>query len=554
MRLPLGGCAAVLAGVTVAACAARGGGPAPAPMRAPPPAAAAPGASAAAPAPPARTRPVRGIVVDGATGRPLAGLIVAATGERAQTDAHGSFTLAAQPDVYDLVVADRDHRSVSIYRRLGQRQPRLVHGPAARYSIHDLREPTPRAQVRGALAVEAGGPADGAAGHVAFLAEAAGAEVAIDGGMKRFGPLGVDWTGMGPISGDLLALLAREDGAARARGASADEAGESAAHVRGWAARRPLTVEPDSVVVADLALAPLATRAVAGTLAPPPGWRAITLQETYRFAGGGELPLRRLDRAGLRAFRDEVPDPGALGGVLCVTASADDDGTATTTACGPALDGPRALALQPPPRLAEPAPHARFEAGTRFAWSRFAGGVHVLRLEVTVPKAAAPNVTLYTAETSATWPSVDLAAIDVSFPAACTVYTVTAGGLGPYASIDEAVGAGGLGARAPLEARVGWSPPREVQVPRWPTPAPGSEEARFCHYPRGQGIMCGPQEFYVLSAINNKLRHFPAFAAAIGIYCVPDCATARAFWSAYRTYRTDHPGFDAHEPLDMEDC
>ena len=58
----------------------------------------------------------------------------------------------------------------------------------------------------------------------------------------------------------------------------------------------------------------------------------------------------------------------------------------------------------------------------------------------------------------------------------------------------------------------------------------------------------------MLSAINNKLRAFPDFTRAIGIYCVRDCETARRFMKAYSEYSAAHPGFDEHQPLDMEEC
>jgi hypothetical protein len=54
----------------------------------------------------------------------------------------------------------------------------------------------------------------------------------------------------------------------------------------------------------------------------------------------------------------------------------------------------------------------------------------------------------------------------------------------------------------------------------------------------------------MLAAINNKLRHFPQFASAVGIHCVRDCDGARAFVAAYSRYRSANPGFDAHEPIE----
>jgi hypothetical protein len=52
------------------------------------------------------------------------------------------------------------------------------------------------------------------------------------------------------------------------------------------------------------------------------------------------------------------------------------------------------------------------------------------------------------------------------------------------------------------------------------------------------------------SAINNKLRHFPQFANAVGIHCVRDCEGARAFNRAYAEYERAHPEFDLNEPME----
>jgi hypothetical protein len=71
-----------------------------------------------------------------------------------------------------------------------------------------------------------------------------------------------------------------------------------------------------------------------------------------------------------------------------------------------------------------------------------------------------------------------------------------------------------------------------------------------CSFPYGSAIVCGvnTSEVYMLAPINQKLRFYPRFAAAAGLDCVTDCATARAFMAAYRKYSAEHPGFDINEP------
>jgi hypothetical protein len=59
-------------------------------------------------------------------------------------------------------------------------------------------------------------------------------------------------------------------------------------------------------------------------------------------------------------------------------------------------------------------------------------------------------------------------------------------------------------------------------------------------------------EWYSLSAINNKLRHFPSMAAEIGMQpTVSDCAGARQFVRRYDAYWNVHPHFDAREPIEL---
>ena len=221
--------------------------------------------------------------------------------------------------------------------------------------------------------------------------------------------------------------------------------------------------------------------------------------------------------------------PAALGASLCVTAIGDGPGTTGATRCRASADGTFALTLDRPPTLTAPAQGAAFERDTAFSWSRFAGGIQVLQLAGAGPEADRPDVTIYTPDTTVSWQA--LAGTGVALPRGCSIYEVTAGGRGPYASMDEAFARDGVGALIPSEARWSQSQPITVTVPRWPRPEPGSFEAKLCHYPYAQGIVCTPPttaddgEYYILSAINNRLRNFPEFTKSIGIYCVHDCDT-----------------------------
>jgi hypothetical protein len=78
-------------------------------------------------------------------------------------------------------------------------------------------------------------------------------------------------------------------------------------------------------------------------------------------------------------------------------------------------------------------------------------------------------------------------------------------------------------------------------------------------------IFCGPMvaaddadsprdEFYVVPAIQKKLRDYPAFAdyaVEAGITSIASCDEGRAFMSVYASYKGLHPTFDANQPIDL---
>jgi hypothetical protein len=367
-------------------------------------------------------------------------------------------------------------------------------------------------------------------------------------------PVVLHWIQPTTLDGEVLAVALDDAGSP-----SVETSPTSAAVLSGWATRRRLTVTPSMAATIDLALAPLPRRRIRGALVAPDGFHVSALIESFRLAiAGADLPIRRDERDGLRGIDDELPDASGLGASLCVTALAEGEGTTGAIRCRAGADATFGLALDRPPRLTAPAHGTAFERDTVFSWSRFPGGVQVLQLAGPGPAAEHPDITVYTPDASVSWQA--LAGTGVAFPGGCSIYQVTAGGRGPYASMDEAVAPGGIGAWIPAEARWSQSPPITVTVPRWPRPEPGSFEAKLCHYPRGRLVVCTPPtnadngEYYVLSAINNKLRSFPEFTKSIGLYCVHDCETARQFMKAFRDYSAKHPGFDAKQPLDMEAC
>jgi len=473
--------------------------------------------------------------------------------QRTTTQVDGSFAFENVPGIYDLAVLDAKRDVVTIYRGLTRRDPLLVHGGAPE-TLDEYRA-AHSAKLFGSFTV-GGGPLASAAATLGFFSPAltaVGEPCAATASGAPCDPLALYWNGPATLEGEAVAIAVED------RGPRAADSSRSSQALSGWAGRGPFTVAPSQAPTVGLALARMPARRVRGDFRAPAGHEVSTLIEFYRLPLlGGEIPLRRFDREGLRGLDDELPDLGGVGASLCVTALSDGDGTASATRCGVGAD-PITLTLEAPPRLMAPANQAAFEPDTAITWSRFSGGVQVLELLGAGPAADRPDVTVYTMETTASWQR-ELAEARVAFPKGCSIYQMTAGEYGPFRSMDDAFGPAGLGTFVPAEMRWSRSPPIAVTVPRWPRAKPGTFEAKLCHYPYAQGIVCdgvshdGYPETYVLSAINNKLRAFPEFTTAIGIYCVRDCGTARRFMKAYGEYRAAHPGFDDRQPLDMESC
>ena len=513
----------------------------------------APRSGASAGAPRLVAGPVRGRVVDRQMRHALPGRTVLVGDQRATTQVDGSFAFDDVPGTYDLAVLDAKRDVVTIYRGLSRRDPLLVHGGAPE-TLDEYRA-AHSAKLFGSFTV-GGQPLASVAATLGFFSPALaaiGQPCAAAASGAPCDPLALFWNGPATLEGEAVAI-AFED-----RGPRAADPSRSSQALSGWAGRGPLTVAPSQAPTVGLALAPMPARYVHGDFRAPAGRQVSTLIESYRLPlPGGELPLRRFDRDGLRGLDDELPDLRAVGASLCVTALSDGDGTASATRCGVGAD-PITLTLEAPPRLTVPANQAAFEPDTAIAWNPFAGGVQVLELLGGGPAADRPDVTVYTMETTVSWRR-DLAGARVAFPKGCSSYQVTAGGYGPFRSMDDAFGPAGLGAFVPAETRWSQSPPITITVPRWPRAEPGTFAAKLCHFPYAQGIVCdgtsqdGYPETYVLSAINHKLRAFPEFTKAIDIYCVRDCETARRFMKAYGAYRAAHPGFDDQEPMDMESC
>jgi hypothetical protein len=492
------------------------------------------------PAPPAQAGPITGTVLDSA-GRPLPDHIVAVGGERTTSDGEGRFTLPHIPAGYDLVIASPDHSRATVYQDLGRRDPVVTHETPRR----DARARAHKAQVDVTVT---GGEAAKASWHVNFASPRASADLLIKGmapdaaGVVKPGTLAIEWDGADTITGVVMALLMKEERRA----------------LTPWFAQQQVTLRTGETARVQLVLAkvPVVMRP-AGKVTLPDGVPPFDTQYHEHFSVPGSGRALHSSYASRReAFA--VADLRAFGVELCTEAFQWNPYLRSQrTQCGVDPAQGAVLALPPAPAFTSPAWDTPATPGMRFSWSPHPGAVYRLMLATVggKPTAAFPQVDIYTAKTTASWP--DLSAVGVAFPTGLTYYGVTIAALGPHSSIDDVAVPREAGAaqRRPTDR---WkSESQELSVPV--RPPLGTAEAA-CVLPAADVITCGDapagpgqrRERYVLSAINDKIRSYPDFANAVNIHCVRDCAEARAFAKAFEDYQQAHPDFDAVAPLPPE--
>ena len=492
-------------------------------------------------------RAINGRVVDFSTQRPLVGRTVAVGALRAVTDAEGRFSLAGVPPTYDVILVEPDRTTVTVYRRLQRRDPLLT----ANLHRENRWKPQHYATVRGTLA--GGGPYPTAYPDYATV-YLFSEQQSMDRPLlppeplgPDFRPLSVGWDGVLSVKGLLVALRRVPEVPPVARKKGEHETKAKPAFST-WIGHRELALTYRETTV-DLVLSRPPVKHLSGSSNADFTWALYHLPFP-----GAVLPLTAPGQQQAAAFDFVVPDLHALGGQYCVQADFRSSDSSTVR-CGIPLGAKQvALKVEPPPRLNPPDETAAPEMS--FSWSGDPWAVYLLEIDVQFPTPTNPSIYIYTTETSTKWP--DLAPVGIRFPIGAASYACRVRGLGPYADLDEAVGPDGLGAMIPKEMRRSVSQSFSFIVEPSARAAVTTKRAAnaggSCDVPYGSAIVCNQwtnvddREMYVLSAINMKLKHYPQFAAAIGMSCVRDCASARKFAAAYARYRTDHPGFDANEP------
>jgi hypothetical protein len=386
--------------------------------------------------------PLVGTVVDFVTLRPLPGRTVSVGSQSTTTDADGGFSFASVGSVYDVTVIDPDRSVISIYRALSRRDPMLPHKTPPIPTSHSVT-------LSGDISGGANYPLSSSDSvDVYFFSPEADNESSIGGGLPAsmdgpgYGPMYLDWDGVDSISGQLIAL---------GTFGSVGDAGPDF-----WVAATPVTVGSGPTAYMNLALGPvLQTGHISGVIDVPPNGQLEADEAFYRLPIVHATIGLGVTQYGTESFDHIVPDLSNMGGQFCVGALAAP-GFALTQRCGLTLGQTDVeVAIQLAPSFLSPATWMGITASTPLSWSEYDNGVYLLELESAVPSGTVPSLYVFTSATSQTWP--DLSSVGISFPSPAS-FNITLAGLGPYATIDDALGPDGFGSPFPSELRRSYSP------------------------------------------------------------------------------------------------
>jgi hypothetical protein len=342
-----------------------------------------------------------------------------------------------------VVVVDPGGAAASVYTGLSRRDPVLPHVPAPAAPAANVASVSGTLSGAGAYPL---GTSDGV--DLFFLSPQVAQALTLGTGSGPHYSAPVAWDGPESTSGTLVALRLAF--------------GAGGPSFPGYATSL-VTLSRGGAVSTDLDLAPPSLTHVAGAVPSQPSVVVGYKQLEYRLAMAGAVIGLPVDESSSSAFDYAAPDLTGAGATLCVRAGSAQQ-LVSTEVCGIAPGATAvSVTLQAAPALVAPAAGATASPTTVFSWTPFDGGVHVLSLVTESPSQATPNLYVYTAAASATWP--DLGARGMTFPDAAA-YQWAVAGLGPFASIDDALGPEGLGALVPVETRVSQSQPLALTTAR----------------------------------------------------------------------------------------
>jgi hypothetical protein len=488
--------------------------------------------------------PIDGTVVDREKFEPLAGQTIVVGAERTTSDARGRFTFQRVPGVYDLTVVDARGTMVSMYKGLSRRDP-IVVNRLNRYA--DLAHV---AHVSGKL--RGGGPYPLTMGYamVSFVARHRGAAVnesylAAPGGGSSAGPsydsFSVVWDGPSSLEGELIALRLSRFSKEPTSGV-----GSKISNLSWSFGHRPIELKEGANLAADLELTSVPTVHVTARVEVPDGHALTHLGHWYRSSSNGSIIQiwnEEVNHSSL-SFDSEIPDLTDFGASPCTSVSSYYGSFISAAKCNVPLHATTSFRLERAPKLLMPPNDVVPTPATRFSWTAFDRGIHVLMLEPGTPTETDPSIDVYTSATSSLWP--DVSSAGVHFPEGPATYRCTIRGLGPHASMDDAVGPDGVGSGV-FQERVR-SDSADIRL-RFPAPA---STLPACDAPRWIACDPPPTDGYSLEKMNRTLRLYPRFAEASRLRCVRDCEGARAWSKAYDEYRKVHYRFDQNFIEDLE--
>jgi hypothetical protein len=252
----------------------------------------------------------------------------------------------------------------------------------------------------------------------------------------------INWNGPATISGEVAALgtFHGPDGASSS-----------------WFSRRTLALVEGQNARLDITLAPVqATRRLVAGIRLPQGSRIIEKSVFYRFPNSGAALTVPAAQSG--TYDEFVPDLRSEGPELCIAAVATP-GTLLTQRCGVTFDSPdQMLTLEAMPVFMLPG-GPTVSADNPLTWTSFQSGIYLLGLSPV--DSPAPRVDFYTLDHTATW--TDFAPFGISIPANSHLQAQIIG-LGPFASMDDALGPEGVGNAFPSEFRFSSSPEIELTI------------------------------------------------------------------------------------------
>ncbi len=197
---------------------------------------------------------VHGVVIDFATARPLPDREVTIDGATTLTDALGGFDLTVRNAPFDVVIAEPDGASVSVYEGLRSSELALPHASSA-----TSPPPAHSADIQGTLSGAGDYPLDSSEGaSLHFLADRAANTLLVPSSFgPDYGPMSVFWDGPESITGKLVALRFSVDD-------------EGTIHYQG-AAVSELTLSDGEVTERDIDLAAPVEGRLTGTIRVPDG-------------------------------------------------------------------------------------------------------------------------------------------------------------------------------------------------------------------------------------------------------------------------------------------